>query len=68
VVPHKDELVGLTDGFAAERRELGVGDIEHVVVAESCLLSQVVTASDSSVGSFGKAAATVPASMASTSP
>ena len=28
------ELVGLADGLAAEGRELGVGDIEHVVVAK----------------------------------
>jgi hypothetical protein len=38
VVPHKDDLIGLTDGLAAERRELGVGKIEHVVIAELLLV------------------------------
>jgi hypothetical protein len=37
-IPDNQHLVRLTDGLAAERRELRVGEIEHVVVAKLLLV------------------------------
>jgi hypothetical protein len=38
VARDKEDVIGLANGFAAERRKAGVGEIEHVFVARFLLV------------------------------